>query len=317
MSDPWKILKDQVFNQARDSWETLRYQCGCSCFFQRSLILLLSSMSLRGCSTLNPMTISKVRKISMNHTGDPWLEYCTKDEAKWELVPVGEMEGMSREKSAACRPEKMKSSQRHAGCALSLGYNSNMHSCCCKVKSSIWPRKAASGCCLARHKNQRAKKRAAASKKLSVSSFRRNLGCQTNGTKTCLRCDTQTCQCHVVRCVLGEVLVDYVDYVRVWLWKVKFGAKSHQWYRKNIKLPTINHQKMCRWTNFYEKVRFCQVGVFGMTFLQGFNESDMDLRERLAEVGCGGFRSGWTVRIPYGYWYCEDSNAPQTSGANQ
>lgn len=241
MSDPWKILKDQVFNQARDSWETLRYQCGCSCFFQRSLILLLSSMSLRGCSTLNPMTISKVRKISMNHTGDPWLEYCTKDEAKWELVPVGEMEGMSREKSAACRPEKMKSSQRHAGCALSLGYNSNMHSCCCKVKSSIWPRKAASGCCLARHKNQRAKKRAAASKKLSVSSFRRNLGCQTNGTKTCLRCDTQTCQCHVVRCVLGEVLVDYVDYVRVWLWKVKFGAKSHQWYRKNIKLPTINH----------------------------------------------------------------------------
>ena len=51
MSDPWKILKDQVFNKARDSWKTLRYQCGCSCFFQRSLILLLSSMSLTGCST--------------------------------------------------------------------------------------------------------------------------------------------------------------------------------------------------------------------------------------------------------------------------
>lgn len=188
------------------------------------------------------MTISKVRKISMNHTGDPWLEYCTKDEAKWELVPVSEMEGMSREKSAACRPEKMKSSQRHAGCAWSLGYNSNMHSCC-KVKSSIWPRKAASGCCLARHKNQRAKKRAAASKKLSVSSFRRNLGCQTNGTKTCLRCDTQTCQCHVVHCVLGEVLVEN-RWLRSGLivegqvWSV---SPHHQWYRKNIKLPTINH----------------------------------------------------------------------------
>ena len=226
------------------------------------------------------MTISKVRKISMNHTGDPWLEYCTKDEAKWELVPVSEMEGMSREKSAACRPEKMKSSQRHAGCAWSLGYNSNMHSCC-KVKSSIWPRKAASGCCLARHKNQRAKKRAAASKKLSVSSFRRNLGCQTNGTKTCLRCDTQTCQCHVVHCVLGEVLVEN-RWLRSGLivegqvWSV---SPHHQWYRKKhqithhesplISINIHSSPKMCRWTNFYEKVpRFCQVGVFGMTFLQ-------------------------------------------------